>query len=48
MASAATTSTKKKASKSPLPIFEGLLPIDTARVPSELIAGATLAALAIP
>ena len=31
-----------------LPIFEGLLPIDPARVPTELIAGATLAALAIP
>ncbi|MGZ6328166.1 MAG: SulP family inorganic anion transporter [Candidatus Limnocylindrales bacterium] len=32
----------------PLPIFEGLLPIDPARLPGELIAGATLAALAIP
>ncbi|HMJ81078.1 MAG TPA: SulP family inorganic anion transporter [Candidatus Dormibacteraeota bacterium] len=31
-----------------LPILEGLLPIDPSRVPSELIAGATLAALAIP
>ena len=48
MASAATKATKPKASRSPLPIFEGLLPIDTSRVPSELIAGATLAALAIP
>jgi len=37
-----------KATKSRLPIFEGLLPIDPARVPSELVAGATLAALAIP
>ena len=31
-----------------LPIFEGILPIDRARVPTEIIAGATLAALAIP
>lgn len=30
------------------PFLQGLLPIDTSRVPSELIAGATLAALAIP
>ena len=37
-----------KATRSRLPIFEGLLPIDPARVPSELVAGATLAALAIP
>jgi SulP family sulfate permease len=37
-----------KAAKSRLPILEGLLPIDSARVPAELIAGATLAALAIP
>jgi SulP family sulfate permease len=31
-----------------LPLFEGLLPIERARVPSEIIAGFTLAALAIP
>ena len=31
-----------KPSRRRLPIFEGLLPIDTSRVPSELIAGATL------
>ena len=31
-----------------LPFFDGILPIDTARIPSEAIAGATLAALAIP
>ena len=33
-----------------LPVFDGILPIDidTARIPSEAIAGATLAALAIP
>ena len=48
MASNATKATGSKATKRPLPIFEGLLPIDTASVPSELIAGATLAALAIP
>ncbi len=47
MASAATT-TKRKPGKRALPILEGLLPIDPARVPSELIAGATLGALAIP
>ena len=48
MASTATKATGSKATKRPLPILEGLLPIDTASVPSELIAGATLAALAIP
>jgi SulP family sulfate permease len=31
-----------------LPILEGILPIDASRVPADLIAGATLAALAIP
>jgi SulP family sulfate permease len=31
-----------------LPLFEGLLPIEAPRVPSEIIAGLTLAALAIP
>jgi len=31
-----------------LPLFEGLLPIQSARVPSEMVAGLTLAALAIP
>ena len=31
-----------------LPILEGVLPIDMSRVPVDLIAGATLAALAIP
>lgn len=34
--------------RSPLPILQGLLPIDPARVPLDMIAGATLAALAIP
>jgi sulfate permease, SulP family len=39
---------KKAPSRSRLPILEGILPIDSARIPTELIAGATLAALAIP
>jgi sulfate permease, SulP family len=47
VASPATT-TKRTPGKRALPILEGLLPIDPARVPSDLIAGATLAALAIP
>src|SRR3954447_16504286 len=34
--------------KKPLPFFEGLLPIDTAKIPTDMIAGVTLAALAIP
>lgn len=34
--------------KSRLPILQGILPIDRARVPTEIIAGVTLAALAIP
>ena len=48
MATVPTTKSKAKAPRSSLPIFEGLLPIDPARVPNDLIAGATLAALAIP
>jgi sulfate permease, SulP family len=48
VASASTTAKRAKSSASPLPILEGLLPIDPARVPTDLIAGATLAALAIP
>src|SRR5436190_4258165 len=35
-------------SRSPLPILQGILPLDRARVPVDVIAGATLAALAIP
>jgi len=31
-----------------LPVLQGLLPLDCARVPAEIIAGLTLAALAIP
>ena len=37
-----------KRSKPPLPILEGILPIDPSRISTDLIAGATLAALAIP
>ena len=48
VASASTTAKRAKASGRPLPILEGLLPIDPARVPTDVIAGATLAALAIP
>jgi SulP family sulfate permease len=48
VASASTTAKRTKASRRQLPILEGLLPIDPARVPTDLIAGATLAALAIP
>ena len=43
MTSKATTK-----ARSPLPILQGLLPIDPARVSIDVIAGATLAALAIP
>jgi MFS superfamily sulfate permease-like transporter len=32
----------------PSPILNGVLPIDMARIPTDVIAGATLAALAIP
>ncbi len=31
-----------------LPLFQGLLPLEPGRVPAEVIAGLTLAALAIP
>lgn len=48
MASAATNARTTKAKKRQLPILEGLLPIDPAKVPNDVIAGATLAALAIP
>ena len=40
--------THAQRSKRPLPLFEGILPIDSARIPTDVIAGATLAALAIP
>ncbi len=42
---AAKSTTK---ARSPLPILQGLLPLDPARVSIDVIAGATLAALAIP
>src|SRR5210317_2542660 len=31
-----------------LPVLQGVLPIDASRIPTELIAGLTLAALAVP
>jgi len=40
--------TSLRARRPSRPFLQGLLPVDTSRVPSELIAGATLAALAIP
>ncbi len=39
---------KPKRGMSSLPILEGILPIDPSRISSDVIAGATLAALAIP
>jgi SulP family sulfate permease len=45
MASSTPRSARKR---SALPLFEGILPIDSSRVSVDLIAGATLAALAIP
>ena len=42
------TAAKAKKARSPLPIFEGLLPIDPSKISVDVIAGATLAALAIP
>lgn len=42
------TSPAKSAARSPLPILQGLLPLDPARVSIDIIAGATLAALAVP
>jgi SulP family sulfate permease len=42
------TATTSRRTRPALPFFEGLLPLDPARVPTDLIAGATLAALAIP
>ncbi len=38
----------KAAKKWRVPILQGVLPVDRARIPADLIAGATLAALAIP
>ena len=42
------TAAKNKAKGLRLPVFEGLLPIKGSQVPAEIIAGVTLAALAIP
>ncbi len=47
MTSTSTSRTTAKA-RSPLPILQGVLPLDPVRVPVDIIAGATLAALAIP
>ena len=44
----ATASTRAARSKRRLPILEGILPFDRSRLPTEVIAGATLAALAMP
>ncbi len=44
----ATTSNRAAKTKRRFPFLEGILPFDSARLPSELIAGATLAALAMP
>jgi MFS superfamily sulfate permease-like transporter len=44
----AVTAVKRRRFAGGLPLFEGLLPLDKARIPADVIAGATLAALAIP
>ena len=44
----ATAGTRTAKAKRRLPILEGILPFDRARLPTEVIAGATLAALAMP
>ena len=44
----ATAGTRAAKTKRRLPILEGILPIDMPRLPTEVIAGATLAALAMP
>jgi len=44
----ATAGTRAAKSKKRLPFLEGILPFDPARLPTEIIAGATLAALAMP
>lgn len=43
-----TTATKSETKKSGLPILQGILPIVSARIPLDIVAGITLAALAIP
>jgi SulP family sulfate permease len=42
------TSNAARKARRPFPILEGVLPLDPARLPTDVIAGATLAALAIP
>ena len=37
-----------KAKKSGFPIFQGILPVKLSQVPTEIIAGITLAGLSIP
>ncbi len=44
----AQATAKKSVRKWRLPVLEGILPLDRKRIPTDLIAGATLAALAIP
>jgi MFS superfamily sulfate permease-like transporter len=44
----ATLTAATKSARRRLPILEGVLPIDRTRIGPEVIAGATLAALAIP
>jgi len=44
----ATAGTRAAKTKRQLPILEGILPIDRSRLPLDIIAGTTLAALAIP
>jgi SulP family sulfate permease len=43
-----SVTTTLRAARPSRPFLQGILPLDASRVPSELIAGATLAALAIP
>src|SRR3954447_25736323 len=40
--------TAAKRRRFPIPVFEGIMPLDSARVPADVLAGVTLAALAIP
>ncbi len=45
---ATATATKRTREKGGLPLLEGLLPFDPARLPTDVVAGITLACLAIP
>jgi MFS superfamily sulfate permease-like transporter len=42
------TTARAKSARPGLPILQGVLPIKASQVPAEVIAGLTLAALAIP